>query len=370
METVPLEYPDYKRFSRTGSGGRLFESRIREAPKIFCPYLLRASVVLGKERSELGLTSADVFDIVESNMGISMDTVIDVMCDDPGYFIVATREPISEKAAKVGQTFKPVRHDVTVTVESVTDTADDEAAVRRQKVGEIVNVDPNADAVYVILPQTWVIPDPDFRTRTSTLPLYPGSFWLQFFKSCWGMVTGATIVFGHDGQGNVGLAVRFKEIKAARQCVLTLMDRYLVHNKEGLGMKMPKIKLVPYSSVTARKATPISVGGPEQQVGFGRPSAQVSQSENVMHAAMSYANGGSGGAVPVSVAEAFQKIIERVEKLDRENQRLLSLLVDDNERSAGPGEEFIPIDTSSKRERSPRAIPPTGMPPWRNSSTR
>ena len=368
METVPLEYPDYKRFSRTGTAGRLFESRIRDAPKIFCPYLIRAAVVLGKERNELALSSADVFDIVESNMGISMDTVIDVLCDDPEYFVVATREAVNEKAVKVGKSFKPVRHDVTVTIESITDTGDDEAAERRQKVGEVVNADSNADAVYVTLPQSWVIPDPDFRPRTATLPLYPGSFWLQFFKSCWGLVTGATIVFGQDGQGNVGLAVRFKEIKAARQCVLTLLDRYLVHHKEGLGMKMTKIKLVPYSSVTARKSAPISVGGPEQQVGFARPSAQVSPTENVMHAAMSYANGGST-AVPLPVAEAFQKIIERVEKLDRENQRLLSLLVDDNERP-GPGGDFIPIHSSSKRERSPRAIPSTGMPPWRNSSSR
>jgi len=367
METVPLEYPDYKRFSRTGTDGRLFESRIREAPKIFCPYLMRVSVVLGKERNEMGLSSADVFDIVESNMGISMDTVIDVMCDEPDYFVVATRVPLNEKVVKVGQTFTPLRHDVTLTVESIIDTADDEAGARRQKVGDIVNADPNSDAVYVTLPQTWVIPDADFRPRTATLPLYPGSFWLQFFKSCWGLVTGATIVFGQDGHGCVGLAVRFKEIKAARQCVLTVMDRYLVHNKEGLGMKMPKIKLVLYSSVTARKSAPISVGGPDQQVGFARPSAQVPQTENVMHAAMSYANGGSAG-VPVSVAEAFQKIIERVEKLDRENQRLLSLLVDDNEGPA-PGGDFIPLD-SSKRERSPRAIPSTGMPPWRNSSSR
>lgn len=362
METVPLEYPDYKRFSRAGSDGRIFETRIKDSPKIFCPFLTRASVVLGDERNGLGLSSADVFDIVESNMGISMDTVIDVICDDPGYFIVTTRQKPNEKAAQVGKSFKPVRHDVTVSVESIIDTADDEASDRRKKVAEIVNADPNADSVYVTLPQTWVIPDADFRPRTATLPLYPGSFWLQFFKSCWGLVTGATIVFGQDGQNNVGLAVRFKEIKAARQCVLTLVDRYLVHHKEGLGMKMPRVKLVPYSTVTARKSTPMSVGGPEQTVGFARPQ-QVSPNENVMQAAMSYANG-SAASVPLSVAEAFQKIIERVEKLDRENQRLLSLLVDDNERSA-PGTDFIPIDSSS-RERSPRTIPTTGMPPWRN----
>lgn len=174
-------------------------------------------------------------------------------------------------------------------------------------------------------------------------------------------------MFGQDGLGNVGVAVRFKEIKAARQCVLTITDRYLVHHKEGLGMKMPKIRMVPYSSVTARKSVPLAAGGPEQTVGFGRPSTHVPQGENVMHAAMSYANG-SSAAVPLSVTEAFQKIIERVEKLDRENQRLLSLLVDDNE-SPAPGGDFIPVD-SSRRERSPRAIPSTGMPPWRNSSSR
>ena len=367
METVPLEYPDYKRFSRTGTDGRIFESRIRDAPKLFCPYLIRASVTLAKDRNGVGLTSADILDILDSNMGISTDTVIDVMCDDPDFFIVAMREHPNDKVIKVGQLCTPVRHDVTISVESITDTVEDEAEERRNKVGEIVNSDPNADAVYVTLPQTWVIPDPDFRPRTSTLPLYPGSFWLQFFKSCWGLVTGATIVFGQDGLGNVGVAVRFKEIKAARQCVLTLTDRYLVHHKEGLGMKMPKIRLVPYSLVTARKSAPLAAGGPEQTVGFARPSTHVPQGENVMHAAMSYANGTSAG-VPLSVTEAFQKIIERVEKLDRENQRLLSLLVDDNERPA-PGGDFIPVD-SSRRERSPRAIPSTGMPPWRNSSSR
>jgi hypothetical protein len=165
-----------------------------------------------------------------------------------------------------------------------------------------------------------------------------------------------------DGVGNVGLAVRFKEIKSARQCVLTLHDRYLVHPREGLGMKLPKIRMVQYTSVTVKKTIGSSVGS-LKPVGFARPLLGLSENERAIQAANGYATGGKDVSMPV--AEAFQKILERVEKLDRENQRLLSLLVEDK----------LHDDADSiERERSPRAhrrdIPATGLPPWRMPSSR
>jgi len=355
--SIPLEYPDYKRFSRTGVDGRILETRVKDAPKIFSPISIHLAVNLGVERNGVGLNSGDLLDIAESTMRIPSDLVIDIHEIDNTRAVITARENLSEKVIKAGQEYKITRHDVSISVTSIEDASNDESVARRDRINTIVSSDPSVDSIYVTLPQTWVIPDPEFRPRTSCLPLYPGSFWLQFFKSCWGLVSGASIVFGMDGAGNVGLAVRFKEIKSARQCVLTLHDRYLVHPREGLGMMMPNIRMVRYANVTAKKSYGAAHSTTQQMVGFARPSPFVmSEAERAMQSANGYATGGKD--VPMAVSEAFQKILERVEKLDRENQRLLSLLVEDT-----------PETPDMDRERSPRAsrreIPPSGLPPWR-----
>ena len=334
---------------------------MKEAPKIFSPALLRVSVNLGNGRNGVGLSSADMMDVAETSLGLSEDSIIDVFGEDRDSFDVALREPVSEEKLQVGQSFTSARHDVVLTVEAIDDISDDNNARRRDRIHNLVSADPLADAIYITLPQTWLIPDPEFRPRLSVLPLFPGSFWLQFFKICWGSVQAATIVFGQDGVGNIGLVVQFKEAKALRQCVLTIFDRYLVHPREGFGMKMPRVRVVRYSSVSVMKPMP---GAGPAGVASHQPR-MISEKESAMQAASGYANNKD---IPLTVAEAFQKILERVEKLDRENQRLLSLLVD--EQDEGPGDTgFIPLDGGA-RERSPRRsqpvdIPPSGLPPWR-----
>lgn len=357
--SIPLEYPDYRRLSRAGNDGRILEPRMKEAPKIFSPFIVRVSVELGKSRNGVGLSTADMMDVAETCLGLSEDNIIDVTGDDRDSFEVVLREPVSDDKLQVGQTFGAPRYDVTLTVQAVEDTSDDNSESRRERVNVLVTSDPQADAIQITLPQTWLIPDPEFRPRLSVLPLFPGSFWLQFFKICWGHVQAATIVFGQDGAGYVGLVVQFREAKAMRQCVLTLFERYLVHPKDGMGMKMPRVRLARYSTVAAKRQI-----APSKQVGFvqQRP-ASINEKELVMRSASVYANSKDE---PMEVSEAFQKMLERVEKLDRENQRLLSLLVDeqDQERRAG---DFISLDSSATRERSPRRreIPTTGLPPWR-----
>ena len=353
---VQLEYPDYKRLSRVGDEARILEPRIRDAPKIFCPVIIKVSVALGKDRNGVGLSSADMMDVAESALGLSDDVIIDVYGDERDSFEVSVRETPSDGKFREGQTFESNIHDVTLTISSIEDASDDGSADRRSRISSLLATDVLADAVYLTLPQTWVVPDPEFRPRLSILPLFPGSFWMQFFKNVWGNVQAATLVFGNDGIGNVGLVVQFKEAKAMRQCVLTLFERYLIHPKEGFGMRMPRVKTVRYSTVAVKKQLAGATGGPRPTQTF-RP---VSELETTMQSAQSYAD---SKEVPLSVAEAFQKMLERVERLDRENQRLLSLLLDEQEQKA---DEFIPIDGSS-RERSPRHrdVPATGLPPWR-----
>lgn len=355
--TIPLEYPDYRRFSRAGVDARILEPRVRDAPKVFCPVILRVSVSLGKSRNGIGLSSDDMMEVAESALDLSEDLLIDVFGDDQDSFEVSVRQLLPDGKFSVGQVFTSSVHDVTLAITAVQDSLDDNEESRRSKLSGMLSSDTLADAVYITVPQTWVVPDPEFKPRLSVLPLFPGSAWMQFFKSCWGNVQAATLVFGQDGIGNVGLAVQFREIKAMRQCVLTLVDRYLIHPKEGFGMKMPQVRVVRYSSVAAKKPLPgIATQGGRQIVQQPR---FVSEAERTMQSAQAYAG---SKEIPLSVSEAFQKILERVEKLDRENQRLLSMLVDEQQ------DGFI---ASASRERSPRgkheesAVPATGLPPWR-----
>lgn len=351
--SVPLEYPDYRRLSRAGSGGRIFESRVKDAPKVFCPMIIRAKVELGKTRNGVGLSLSEISDVVETSFGITSDLVIDINSDSAEAFEVLMRDSSAVSKLKSGDSFSLPKSDVTVSIASLTDTVHDDNSDRRASISALLSTDVYADAVYVTLPQLWVIPDPEFRPRTSTLPLYPGSFWMQFFKTCWGLVSGATMVFGQDGPGNLGLVVLFKEVKAMRQCVLSLYGRYLIHPKEGLGMHQCKLRLVRYASVTAKKT--ISGSGP--MAAYSQPGLPQSIPQSATSAAANFA---ASKEVPLSVAEAFQKLLERVDKLDRENQRLLSMLVDDN----------IDNVEEPKRERSPRnrQVPESGLPPWRQSN--
>ena len=350
--SIPLEYPDYRKLSRSGEGGRLFETRIRDAPRIFCPYIVKIGVTLGKSRNGVGLSSADMMDAAETCLGLDSETIIDVYGDDRDCFLVSLRESPPSTTCVVGQSIAVSRHDVSLKIEAIEDTCDDNSVSRRSAIESLVNADTLADSVYVTVPQSWVIPDPEFRPRTSTLPLYPGSFWLTFFKSVWGVVSGASIVFGSEpNPSNVGLVVRFKEVKAVRQCVLSLHDRYLVHPKEGYGMKMPRAKVVRYSVLT--KKTSIT---PSASYGVQRPPQPRSMIDTLQVSAAGFAAGGP--EVPLTVSEAFQKMLEKVERLDRENQRLLALLMDESAER---------VEENEGRERSPRhgVIPSTGLPPWR-----
>ena len=352
--SIPLEYPDYKRFSRAGTDARILEPRVRDAPKLFCPVILQVAVSLGKSRNGVGLSSDDMLEVAESALELTDDMIIDVFGDDRDSFDVSVREAFPEGKFVVEQVFTSALHDVTLTISKIKDTLDDSDPSRRDRIHSLLSNDALADAVYVTVPQTWVVPDPDFKPRLSVLPLFPGSAWMQFFKTCWGNVHAASLVFGQDGLGNVGLVVQFREAKAMRQCVLSLVDRYLIHPKEGFGMRMPTVKVVRYSSVSVKKPL---VGQRPSSVGQPRT---MSETEMTMQSAQAYAAGGKD-SVPLSVSEAFQKILERVEKLDRENQRLISMLVDEQE-------DGFAVDSSASRERSPRRkeeVPATGLPPWR-----
>ena len=364
MSEPALEYPDYKRLSRTGAEARILESKLRDAPKIFSPVILKVDVTLGNERNGVGLSSADMLDVAESSLNLPDDLIIDVYGDERDSFEVSLRESLPEGTYYPGQSFTSAVHDVTLKIASIVDTREDESEDKRARIGKLLNADALADAVYLSLPQNWLIPDAEFKPRLSVLPLFPGSFWMQFFKICWGNVQAATIVFGQDGMGNVGLVVQFKEAKAMRQCVLALFERYLIHPKEGFGMKMPRIRVVRYSTVAVKKQMPgIQAVKPGQGPSF--PSRPVNEVEVAMQSAAGYAN---SKEIPLSVSEAFQKILDRVERLDRENQRLLSLLLDEQEEKSA-ADEYIPLTSSNTRERSPRRtsaeIPASGLPPWR-----
>lgn len=110
------------------------------------------------------------------------------------------------------------------------------------------------DALVLELPQIWIISDPDFRAKSASIGLYPGSFWMGFLKS-WGAVQVAEVFFrkaGDTGQEPmVSVAVQFRERENLKMCFTFLYDRYLVHPKQKNALRPPWCRLVVFEDFKA-----------------------------------------------------------------------------------------------------------------------
>ena len=354
-----LGYPDYKRLTRTGESGRLIESKLLEAPRIFSPVILEVTVQLDKARQGVPLMEAEMPEVVRGYLGVAEDLIIDVLPAADGNVIVALRD-VPMPPILAGHKGISRVHNVTLVVSSVSDTSEDEDANRRKEISAAFASDPNSDAVLLAVPQHWIIPDPEFKPKAPTLPVYPSSLWLLFFRNIWGAVNGSTLLF-RSSQANqvgmIGLVVRFKEHKALRQCLLFLHRRYLVHPREGMGMRLTYAKPVNFQKTVDEAEGKVTVGGGSA----GRLASLNAQalSSSLMRVP---ANQDSVDVPNEQVAEAFRVMLDKLEKLETENQRLVELL-------ATRAIDGSPDEEDEERERSPRSgiqmIPAIGLPPWK-----
>lgn len=366
-----LGYPDYRRFTRAGDEGRLLETKLLEAPRIFCPVILDVEIQLDKSRNNVPLMDAEIPEVIRGYLGVSEDLIIDVLMHpslNPNRVLVTLRSLPVPSIAISHRGVSRVHH-VSLLVTNVLDTLDDSLVSRRHDIIQSFVLNTQADSLVLCLPQSWLIPDPDFKTKLPTLPVYPNSAFLLFFKNLFGHVVNARILFKHslaNLYGCVALLIQFKEHRPLRQALLTLHDRYLVHFHAGnpdhpfAGMRMVFPRPAVFDHLVAEA---------EGRPGPPALPKSVAMLNSLGPAFLAVAPPQAASAVitpPVgdeAIATAFRQILEKLEKLESENQQLVELLATST--------TSLPADRERDRERSPRssalvqAIPSQGLPPWK-----
>jgi hypothetical protein len=370
MNSSTLGFPDFSKFKRSGESGRILEPlKQLESPKLFCPVILRIQVTLDAVRNHVELMDVELEQVIKGYMGLDETIIIDVWkvetSSEDVSFVEVTLSEMPVPPVVVGTKGVSRIHNVQLTVVKVEDTVEDDFDERRNEIVSLLSESTQLDGVVLSIPQHWLIPDPEFRPKTTVLPVYPSSAWLLFFKNIFGQVTGSSIVFKDKTSnlhGMVGLAVKFKEHKSLRQCMMFLHRRYLIHPKEGLGMKITNIRPVNYDLIISD-----ATGGVTSGVSGRAKRVAALGSHNIEDTAKSIAQG-SSDQVGEIVADAFRLMLEKLEKLEAENQRLVDMLAVKHMEDQIEDEEEQQIH--GKRERSPRSsgiemIPTTGMPKWK-----
>ncbi|KAF4673486.1 26S protease regulatory subunit 7 [Perkinsus olseni] len=375
-----LEMPDYGKFTRRGETGRLIETKAKNLPKIFMPYIIRLGVHLGPARMKKPLTEEELLGIVtaarepSTGFGILADEVIDVIIDSTGRYssegsalrkapdqhvIVTLRGPPSKASVKVGEVIALPDDAATVNVLYIEDTVKDQDESRRGSLQKMV-MDPTVDGIVVSLPQLWIIPDPQFTPKSSSLPLYPGSYWLRFL-GLFGSVQSSTLLFTEpqsEAMGLTAICVKFREHKAIRQALLVLYNRYLLHPKKAdEGMKLSWIRPVNYARVLRESSAAAGHGEATTEDGKGTPEEDplpmpmppplpvmplppsgsppagglntpyiANPQDGVLRTAIQLSCPEGGTDVPSSVAEAFKQLLKRLAALEKENNHMAQLL--------------------------------------------
>lgn len=150
-----------------------------------------------------------------------------------------------------GSSLKLEQWGVVATIIEVTETGEDVDPSRITTLAQRFKECPDCDAVVFELPQVWVIPDRDFRAKTASIGLYPGSYWAGFMK-CWGLVQTSEIFF-RTVKKKVGpepfvhLLVQFRDREALKMCFAFLYGRYLAHPKKEFGLRQPHCMLASFA---------------------------------------------------------------------------------------------------------------------------
>jgi len=259
-DIVPLVSYDDKRCQFSKDGRYILPKR-EQFPSIFCA--LRVTVRLealegdaGRSPSELSPVDLEQLLCEELGLGGSVAHVEDARPsnsssgskDSQVREIIAALSAALPGGCEVGSALKVERMGVVATIVGVTETCDDVDPDRITAVADCFReAGEGADAIAFELPQFWIILDPDFKAKSASIGLYPGSYWMGFFK-CWGAVKEAEIYFRTVQHKSIEpvlhLVVQFRDRQSLKMCFTYLHDRYLAHPKLEQGVRPPCCRIV------------------------------------------------------------------------------------------------------------------------------
>lgn len=317
---VSYEDRDDKR-SFFSKDGRWIIPKREQFPSVFCALRVKVTLQTLDARLAKDLPKAVVDEVLREGLGFGKTLV---RWDDARLGAVApgsSREVVAALSGQLppgrekGSTAEDPKHNVVATIVDVVETCEDGDPDRIASLAQCLQESGNSDAIVFELPQLWIIPDPDFRAKTASIGLYPGSFWMGFLKS-WGPVTTAEVFFRTAPRGSseprVHLVVKYRDRECMKMCFTFLYDRYLVHPKQENELRPPWCHLTRFQDFRGKalngskggaKSTPKGGGARSKAVGFGASAkARPPKSAGVATRPSSVAAGAAG---PPAVAKAL-----------------------------------------------------------------
>jgi len=323
-------------------------------PLIFCALRVRIRLEpiepSGGSANPWNLTPEQVEVLLRKLLGLGDLLVRFDDCRDRIDAVTNARELIAALKADlpaglaVGDVKEVSEHQMLATVVNVLETCDDMDPERISSLAVRLKEGGSCDSIVLELPQIWIISDPDFRAKTASIGLYPGSFWMGFLKS-WGAVKIAEVFFrkvdpdDKRREPTVTVAVQFRERENLKMCFTFLYDRYLVHPKQKNALRQPWCKLADFEEFKAKtlgKPVPsrpkaaepdagkLKINQPTKQHAPPVPKATAAKAEDFdRQLTPAEAMKGLSGRQ----LEAFQMVMSRMERLERENQELMQLLI-------------------------------------------
>jgi hypothetical protein len=155
--------------------------------------------------------------------------------------IIAALSASLPEGREVGFALEVPTLGASATIIGTVETSDDLDPDRITALADCFREAAIADAIAIEVPQIWIIGDSSFKAKSASIGLYPGSYWMGFFK-CWGAVDQAEIFFRtveiqSPDEPMLHLVVQFKSRECLKMCFTFLHDRYLAHHKLELGVR-------------------------------------------------------------------------------------------------------------------------------------
>mmetsp|Transcript_44573 Transcript_44573/g.105644 ORF Transcript_44573/g.105644 Transcript_44573/m.105644 type:complete len:750 (-) Transcript_44573:99-2348(-) len=269
--------------SRFSKEERMILPKTKSFPKIFCGLrvILRIESLLPSEKDfDLSRKEVDAFLQEEHSLSSALIHWEDSRSgsdDKSAKEVLLALESLPSPGFGVGNQIQADDLNLFGTVTDVVDTEDDFEASRISELAQCLREAGNSDAILLELPQLWIIPDEEFKCKSGSIGLYPGSYWMGFFKS-WGAISTADVFFRtvhqQASEKKVHLLVKFAEREALKLSFTFLYKRFLAHPHKDQGYRDPSCRLVVHSEFLA-KANP-KAGGIAKAKSSAQPRADGS----------------------------------------------------------------------------------------------
>mmetsp|Transcript_45177 Transcript_45177/g.72130 ORF Transcript_45177/g.72130 Transcript_45177/m.72130 type:complete len:949 (+) Transcript_45177:133-2979(+) len=320
--------------------GRYILPKREEFPSIFCGLrvTMRIEALPGSAgRSPMDLLGSDIEQMLCDDMafagtvahwedvrgsGVSSDNGSDIgVGEGRPREIIAALSAMLPDGRDLNSVMEVNSLGVKTTIVSITETCDDVDPERITALADIFReVGDTADAIALELPLVWIIKDKDFKSKSASIGLYPGSFWMGFFKS-WGKIEQAEIFFRtvsrESEETMIHLVVQFAQRASLKMCFTFLHNRYLAHPKLENGVRPPWCHLINFqdfkgkacgsSKLGARKsvAKAIVATNPVTKAAAAKPSiAKAAKSSPKAKAARMLAPAAPGTAAEAAASAA------------------------------------------------------------------